>query len=78
MFLLDGIEEEAKIDQEEDWRDSDGGSLGYTCIDRLEVLSFSTKSSPICPSDRKELVHLMTDGWRCSHFTVSRRRDLET
>ena len=36
-----------------------------------------SKARPICRSERKECVHLMTTGWRWSPYIVSKSRALE-
>lgn len=68
---VEGGEEETEASEEEDWRGA--GSLWYSCADWLEASHSQSSAGPICRCEGGEFV----DGWRCSRFMVSSRRDLE-
>ena len=55
-----------------------GDPCGIPVLTGWRLSLSPSNASPICRSDRRESVQLITEGGRYSRCIVSRRRDLET
>ena len=55
-----------------------GNSYGIPVLTGWGLSLSPSNASPICRSDRKESVQLITEVGRCNRCIVSRRCDLET